>query len=63
MKPGDICFFRLHTNIYAGSNEKGMIWWDAGKSATNTGKSGGTFTKIHRARKPSQKINYILRLK
>ena len=64
LKPGDICFFNLHTNIFAGTNAKGqMIWWDAGKKATNTGKDGGTYNNIHRSINISQKINFILRWK
>lgn len=64
MKPGDICLYRLHTNIFAGINKKGeMIWWDAGKKATNTGKDGGTYKNIHRKINGGQKITYILRYK
>lgn len=64
LKPGDICFFNLHTNIFAGINAKGqMIWWDAGKKATNTKKDGGTYNDIHRSINISQKINFILRWK
>ena len=49
LKPGDICFYRLHTNIFAGINESNkMVWWDAGKASTNTKKAGGTYKKIHR---------------
>lgn len=64
MKPGDICMFKSHTCIYAGSNDKGMIWWDAGKSATSTKKAGGTYVNIHRAQKfRGRDIKWILRAK
>lgn len=64
LKPGDICFYRLHTNIFAGINENNkMVWWDAGKASTNTKKAGGTYKKIHRIINSSQKILYVLRWK
>ena len=64
LKPGDICFYRLHTNIFAGINEMNkMVWWDAGKASTNTNKAGGTYIKIHRIINSSQKILYVLRWK
>lgn len=62
--PGDICFYRLHTNIFAGINEdKKMVWWDAGKAGTNTKKTNGIFDNIHRIINSKQKIVYILRWK
>lgn len=64
LRAGDICFYHLHTNIFAGINKEGkMIFWDFGKASTDTKKSGGTFCNIHRAENPSQKITYILRYK
>ena len=62
--PGDICFYRLHTNIFAGVNEKEkMVWWDAGKAGTNTKKTNGIFNNIHRIINSNQKIVFILRWK
>ena len=62
--PGDICFYRLHTNIFAGVNNKGkMVWWDAGKAGTNTKKPNGIFNNIHRIINSKQKIVFILRWK
>lgn len=62
LKPGDICFYRLHTNIFAGINsDNKMVWWDAGKASTNTGKAGGIYKNIHRIINGNQKILYILR--
>ena len=64
LKPGDICFYRLHTNIFAGVNDDNkMVWWDAGKASTNTKKAGGTYKKIHRIINGNQKILYVLRWK
>ena len=64
MKPGDICLYRLHTNIFAGINKDNeMIWWDAGKASTATKKDGGTYKDIHRSINSGQKITYILRYK
>ena len=64
LKPGDICFYRLHTNIFAGINENNkMVWWDAGKASTNTKKAGGIYKKIHRIINSNQKILYVLRWK
>ena len=46
LKPGDICLFKGHTNIYAGKDENGKtFWYDFGRDQTKDKKPGSVFVK------------------
>ena len=63
LKPGDVCQFGHHTAIFHKFDDDGNpTWYDAGKKATNTHKSGGRYVNIHRRAK-NAKIYYVLRAK
>lgn len=64
LKPGDICIFRGHTNIYAGKNERGKTYWyDFGRDQTKEKKPGSVFEKAVRKGEMSWEITMILRVK
>ena len=66
LKPGDICLFHLHTNVYAGKNSAGkMTWYDYSRSQTSDGKeNSGYFVKgTKTGNTVGGKIYTILRLK
>lgn len=69
LKKGDIVLWNSigHTNIYAGENSSGdRLWYDAGKSATYSHRSGSRFENIGKKTQEylnSKKISYIIRIK
>lgn len=66
-RPGDICGMSKHMAVYAGTNSKGDVWYDAGKDATDTGKDGGTYRDLDKIHRPidrqARKIFFVLRPK
>lgn len=65
LKPGDICCYKSHMNVYAGKNSKGvMTWYDFARSATSDGKeNSGSFVRIMKTGNSSTLVYTILRLK
>lgn len=66
LKPGDICLYKGHTNVYAGLDDKGVpLWYDAGRGSTSDGKQmSGYFTNMYRsAYYNSLPVYTVLRLK
>ena len=66
---GDVVCFKgvAHTAIYAGKSEFGnRLWYDGGKSATNTKRSGGRYRNIgarHVDYLNRRTVSYIIRIK
>lgn len=65
LKPGDICLFKGHTNIYAGKDENGKtFWYDFGRDQTKDKKPGGVFVKsVRKGEINWAVITVILRVK
>lgn len=66
LKPGDICLFKGHMNVFAGLDSKGVpLWYDAGRNSTSDGKpESGYFTNMYRASYyNSLPVYIVLRLK
>ncbi|MCD8018970.1 MAG: hypothetical protein LUF92_05110 [Clostridiales bacterium] len=69
LKAGDIvCWSGIaHCNIYAGKNKSGKrLWYDAGKSATYSGRSGSSYENVGARQLSylnSRRISYIIRIK
>ena len=45
--PGDICFWPGHTNVYAGSNKTGDVFYDSGRHTTYKKEDGSKFKNCH----------------
>lgn len=65
LKPGDICLFKGHTNIYAGKDENGKtFWYDFGRDQTKEKKPGSVFVKsVRKGEINWAVITVILRVK
>lgn len=65
LKPGDICLFKGHTNIYAGKDENGKTYWyDVGRDQTKDKKPGSVFVKsVRKGEINWAVITVILRVK
>lgn len=65
LKPGDICLFKGHTNIYAGKDENGKTYWyDFGRDQTKDKKPGSVFVKsVRKGEINWAVITVILRVK
>lgn len=65
LKPGDICLFKGHTNIYAGKDENGKtFWYDFGRDQTKDKKPGSVFVKsVRKGEINWAVITVILRVK
>ena len=65
LKPGDICLFKGHTNIYAGKDENGKtFWYDFGRDQTKDKKPGSVFIKsVRKGEINWAVITVILRVK
>ena len=65
LKPGDICLFKGHTNIYAGKDENGKTYWyDFGRDQTKDKKPGSVFIKsVRKGEINWAVITVILRVK
>lgn len=69
LQKGDVvCWAGIaHCNIYAGRNSSGdRLWYDAGKSATYSGRSGSRFENVGAKTQgylDSKRISYIIRIK
>lgn len=69
LQKGDVvCWAGIaHCNIYAGRNNSGdRLWYDAGKSATYSGRSGSRFENVGAKTQgylDSKRISYIIRIK
>lgn len=65
LKPGDICLFKGHTNIYAGKDENGKtFWYDFGRDQTKAKKPGSVFVKsVRKGEINWAVITVILRVK
>ena len=65
LKPGDICLFKGHTNIYAGKDENGKTYWyDFGRDQTKAKKPGSVFIKsVRKGEINWAVITVILRVK
>lgn len=65
LKPGDICLFKGHTNIYAGKDENGKtFWYDFGRDQTKEKKPGSVFIKsVRKGEINWAVITVILRVK
>lgn len=65
LKPGDICLFKGHTNIYAGKDENGKtFWYDFGRDQTKNKKPGSVFVKsVRKGEINWAVITVILRVK
>lgn len=66
LKPGDVCLYNAHVNIFAGKNASGKYtWYDFGRDGTTDHKAdSGHFSRILKTSSMgSQKIYTILRLK
>lgn len=65
LKPGDICLFKGHTNIYAGKDENGKtFWYDFGRDQTKDKKLGSVFVKsVRKGEINWAVITVILRVK
>lgn len=65
LKPGDICLFKGHTNIYAGKDENGKtFWYDFGRDQTKDKKPGSVFVKsVRKGEINWTVITVILRVK
>lgn len=65
LKPGDICLFKGHTNIYAGKDENGKtFWYDFGRDQTKDKKPRSVFVKsVRKGEINWAVITVILRVK
>ena len=71
LKPGDICCYPNHVNVYVGEGKgQSLIWMDAGPKSTVNGKQGSVFNSIaNKSRKGKYgkngngKITHVIRLK
>ena len=65
LKPGDICLFKGHTNIYAGKDENGKTYWYYfGRDQTKDKKPGSVFVKsVRKGEINWAVITVILRVK
>ena len=66
IKPGDICLWTGHTNVYAGKNGQGKkVWYDFGRDQTSDGQSdSGPFVRVTRTGNIGwAKMTTVLRLK
>lgn len=69
LEKGDVvCWAGIaHCNIYAGRNNSGeRLWFDAGKSATYSGRSGSRFENVGAKTQSylnSRRISYVIRIK
>ena len=65
LKPGDICLFKGHTNIYAGKDENGKtFWYDFGRDQTKAKKPGSVFVRsVRKGEINWSVITVILRVK
>ena len=64
LKPGDICLWNGHVNIYVGVKDGKKLWYDFGRASTSDHKpnSGYYVTYIRRGDYPAR-LHHILRLK
>lgn len=64
LKPGDICLFKGHTNIYAGKENGKTYWYDFGRDQTKDKKPGSVFIKsVRKGEINWAVITVILRVK
>lgn len=60
--PGDICFWHGHTNVYAGSNKTGDVFYDSGRHTTYKKQDGSKFKNCHTTFKYDKvTIKYVAR--
>ena len=64
LKPGDICIWNIHVNIYAGEEGGKKVWYDFSKNCISDKKpDSGTYVKFIRKGDIGQTLYKILRLK
>ena len=65
LKPGDICCYSGHVNVYAGKNSAGKsMWYDFAPGGTSDGKEeSGYFTRVVKTGEMRMKVYTVLRLK
>ena len=67
LKPGDICCWNAHVNIYAGKSSSGKkLWYDGGKISTASNSNGSRYTHTSKhsyGYLNGRTISYIIRIK
>lgn len=65
LQPGDICCYKGHVNVYAGTNNAGVrTWYDFASSGTSDKKpDSGYFVRVLKEGNSTMKVYTILRLK